>query len=112
MTARMLGLDDDDDALPAPAPLPEAMVMDLRQQFDTYAAMMANGCPFKPGDIVTPRNGHNQKGIGMPQIVLELNAAHLAAPDTSESIFTSRYGVRLDMRVSCASGGDHLYTRF
>jgi hypothetical protein len=38
----------------------------LKQEFENYAA----GCPFKPGDLITPRKHHNLKGAGQPHVVL------------------------------------------
>ena len=89
----------------APSPLPEAQVMTLREVFARYAA----GCPFKPGDLVTPHPGMNQKKEGAPHIVLELSPFGDPMRNfhvyEAMDIYTESYGERLDMRVAVNAGG-------
>ena len=62
---RQMDGDCEDDA---PAPLPEAVIETLREHPANYTAP----CPFKVGDLVTPRKGVNICDAGTPQIVVEL----------------------------------------
>lgn len=94
----------DDDDTEAARPIPEAVVSDLRDIYTRYAA----GCPFKPGDLVTPRKGYNSKGAGEPHIVLEVrdNATCDLTPPAEPSDTTScTFGRRLDIRVAYLAEG-------
>lgn len=80
----------------------EAAVADLRADFQRYTA----ACPFRPGDLVTPRTGAGIRGRGNPQIVLEVLAEPLLdftfGSDVRETS-SALYARRLDMRVLMAS---------
>lgn len=84
-------------------PIPEAQVMTLREAFDAYSAP----CPFKPGDIVTPRATSTYADIGVPHIVLEVleNPLRNFEPTKEISVYSNSFGQRLDMRVGVMSGG-------
>lgn len=99
--AAMIGGSQDKEA---PKPLPEAAVATLREAFDRYAA----GCPFKPGDLVTPRKGFNHGGAGDPSIVLEVPDEAVRPFDASDPRSTANhtFGARLDMRVATIQDGD------
>lgn len=81
-----------------PLPLPEVQVLTLREVYARYA----EGCTFKPGDIVTPREGYAVKGAGVPHIVLSvgLYPAPPIWPADPTSASSSTFGKRLDMRVA------------
>ena len=90
-----------------PRPCAEAQVMELRQIAARYAA----GCPFKPGDLVTPLQGYNDRGAGEPHVVLEVPAEPVRLWTTSapSDIGSPDIGERLDMRVAClAHVGEYL----
>lgn len=94
---------DDDDA--TPRPIPEAVVSELRDIYTRYSA----GCPFKPGDLVTPRKGYNTKGAGEPHIVLEVidsPACNLTPPAEPFHAGSHAFGRRYDMRVISLSDGE------
>lgn len=62
MAAQSRGRDrDDDDEMAAPKPLPEAVIAELRSDYARYGKN-----PFKPGDLVTPIKGRNNRGGGVP----------------------------------------------
>ena len=68
------------------------------------AQRYAAGCQFKPGDLVTPREGYNIKGAGLPQVVLEVIDDPIDAPipgSTKPSDYGNPgFGARLDMRTA------------
>ncbi|WP_024278598.1 hypothetical protein [Xanthobacter sp. 126] len=80
--------------------LPEEQAATLKDVAQRYAA----GCPFKPGDLVTPRAQHNIKGAGLPQVVLEVIDDPLDAPvagSTKPSDYGNpSFGARLDLRTA------------
>lgn len=76
-----MGGDDEDDA---PKMLPEAQVMELRDFLDRYTIT----CPFKRGDLVTPRKSATVKGDGLPHIVIEV----LAEPIVPQAHAVGDYG--------------------
>lgn len=91
---------DPDEMRPAHLPIPEAQVATLREVYERYA----NGCQFKPGDLVTPRNNYSLRGAGLPHVVLEVRTPGEAvrtfdAPDPMDTS-SQRYGARLDIRVA------------
>lgn len=90
-----------------PQPIPEAVVHELRGLCQRYAA----GCPFKPGDLVTPRPGYNKRGAGDPHIVLEVaDSPHrnfVPCEDQSDTS-SAHFGARLDVRVGASMGGDYV----
>lgn len=79
-------------------PLPEAMIEELRFLAASYWEAM-KGCPFRPGDFVTPRRGrgHHIENIGKPHIVLEIFDEPVRP---SGDAGTSGEYRRLDMRVA------------
>lgn len=80
-------------------PLPEAQIATLREAFERYKGE----CPFKPGDIVTPRKGYGYRDAGLPHIVLEVLNEPLRNFEVTESVGTSSsgFGMKLDVRVAC-----------
>ncbi|MCW6507082.1 hypothetical protein [Lichenifustis flavocetrariae] len=73
-------------------PLPEAVVMELREAAKRYARVN----PFKVGDLVTPTTGANIKGQGDPHVVIGLRQPTYAFDGNPGS---HTYGLRIDMRV-------------
>ena len=68
-------------------PLPEAQIMELRAAFARYN----DKCPFKAGDIITPRANVPILGAGTPYIVLEFvdtNSATVAHGDICVATFS------------------------
>lgn len=90
-----------DEADSAPAPLPEAVVATLRELEARYRA----GCPYVPGDLVSPRVDYAIKGAGFPAIVLEVRESPIQAFEGNHA--TSSFGARLDIRVATFSSGNY-----
>jgi len=67
--ARLLADMDDEPRSRKLAILPEAAIERLKEA----AALIAAPNTFKPGDIVTPREGFNIKGSGEPHIVTRVD---------------------------------------
>lgn len=88
----------DDDYEAHPMPLPEAQVATLKEVFARYTT----ACPYKAGDLVTPRAGTATVNVGTPHIVLETRKTE---PDFDSAEFGSnKYGARIDMRVAGLNG--------
>ncbi|RWX72560.1 hypothetical protein [Mesorhizobium sp. M2A.F.Ca.ET.039.01.1.1] len=88
----------------APRPIPEAQIATLREAFERYT----NPCPFKPGDIVTPRKGFGYADAGEPHIVLEVAEKpirNFEAPADVSNIYSSAFGSRVDFRVASLTDG-------
>lgn len=99
--ARLLaGMEDHDhDERSARATPPDVLCVTLRE----IAARYAQPCPFKAGDLVTPRSGSDNRGKGAPHVVLEVldrPVPDFSCTDPGESTNNS-YGARRDMRVVC-----------
>ena len=62
-----------------------------------------NGCPFKPGDLVTPRVGYNIRFAGSPHVVIEVfdQRREPARPHERGDL-----APRHEMRVVCQVDGD------
>lgn len=94
-----------------PRPDKDAQIMMLRESYERYVAP----CPFKPGDLITPKAGHNNTGAGDPHIVLEVRnpaTLDLTMYDARMS-GSSGFGCRYDIRVMCLnSGKTQDYTAF
>lgn len=72
------------------------------------AARYAAPCPFKPGDIITPRRGFHVRRHGEPHIVLEVFESPVRITSIVEEITDVGhpvFGSRLDFRVCCEVGG-------
>ncbi len=101
MLARMAGGSDDDDAkVPVD---PEAQIMELRQMGEIYAASIKE-CPFKVGDLITPRPNVGIKGPGYPHLVVEVRPDAMPRFD-DDSDGKSGNGRRLDIRLLCYAAG-------
>lgn len=97
---------DFEDKPEAPRPLPEAIIANLRE----VQARYAEPCPFKPGDIVTPRAGSSLRNAGEPHIILEvLETPHITlARDYDPTISgSSSFGQRLDVRFAALYGENY-----
>lgn len=110
LAAAMHERDEDDDMPRRSRPIPEAQIEELKDICSRYVA----GCPFKVGDIVTPRRGYNIKGSGHPHIVIEVPAEphrpfDVIAPSEAAS---HPYGARRDMRVVCMTDRGLSYSAF
>lgn len=93
--------DDSDDRASSP---PDVLCITLSEIAQRYAAP----CPFKPGDLVTPRKGYNKKGAGQPHIVLEVFEEPVRTFDTTEDMADTGspfFGAKLDMRIACEVSG-------
>jgi len=55
-------------------------------------------CPFKPGDIVTPKDGTQLRYRGLPWVVLEVYDNPIYVETENHS--SSEYGQRLDIRTA------------
>ena len=94
----MSGMEND-----KPLPIPEAMIATLREHYKRYRLSLVE-CPFKPGDLVTPRKGLNINNEGQPNIVLETRRN--PEPFFSEPCSVAN-GRRNDIRVIGMSSRDH-----
>lgn len=64
------------------------------------------GNPFKPGDLVTPRAGHNIRGHGKPMVVLEVfPPGSLTDASSSEREYSGNFVRRPNMRVLTIADG-------
>lgn len=80
-------------------PLPEAQIATLREVNAAYQAR----CPFKVGDIVTPKPTAIYEHVGVPHIVLEVAAVPIRDFEPGScTAFT--YGCKLDIRVGVLIG--------
>ena len=80
-----------------PRKAPPAMAADLLVEYrDQYQAFL-EGCPFEPGDLVTPLGNSKVIGAGEPCVVLELRAG---TPIFEGDTGTPGFGERLDMRIA------------
>lgn len=94
---------DDSDEAEAPEPIAEAQVATLTEAYARYAA----ACPFKAGDLVTPRCGYGTHCVGKPHVVLEVISTpirNFECPDPRDR-GCSGYGSRMDIRVACFTRG-------
>ncbi len=57
-----------------------------------------SGCPFKVGDLVTPREGYGTKGVGRPYVVIEVFSEPVRALNPKD-LFSPAYGVVHDIRI-------------
>lgn len=80
-----------------------AVVMDLREIAERYNAP----CPFKAGDLVTPRSDSNLKGVGEPHIVIEVASEPIRFLPSNEvhDIGSMHFGARLDIRTATKVDG-------
>lgn len=85
-----------------PRPLHEAQIMELQGAFEAFD----KGCPFKPGDLVTPRTNSPYTHAGEPHIVLEVadQPFRILGNDVQETSNT-KFGSRLDVRVAIVEDG-------
>jgi len=85
---------------------PAAVMMDLREAAALDAASKAS-CPFKTGDIVTPREHFTLKGAGEPHIVVHLVEDVRPLFDSGEP-GSNAWGKRIDMRIIQLSNGNRV----
>lgn len=87
-------------------PLDEAQAMELKAMYERYAAP----CPFKPGDLVTPRPNSNYTDNGVPHIVLEVAETPIRVFDIEEphDISSHSFGPRLDVRTGLLADGERM----
>ena len=79
----------------------EAQIARLQEAAGDYADARRQ-CPFKVGDIVTPRPQYGTKGVGAPHIVVDVLQPHDVKPNFAGANSSSlHYGTRSDMRVLC-----------
>lgn len=79
-----------------------AMAAELLVDHQREYAEFLKGCPFKVGDIVTPRANSITTNSGKVHVVLELRSAN--PPDFHGEVGTVEYGRRHDMRVAAFYG--------
>ena len=82
-------------------PLPEAQIATLVEANAAYQKR----CPFKLGDIVTPRPTSIYDNKGVPHVVLEISPVAIRnfEPD---NCFAHSFGSRLDIRVGVLIGDE------
>lgn len=81
---------------------PDVLCTTLRET----AARYIGPCPFKPGDLVTPRVSSPYTGAGSPHIVLEVAETPIRNIDGGKSgVVSHLFGSRLDVRVACEEQG-------
>jgi hypothetical protein len=107
----MAGIRDAEDADEAPkrsrrdkdydvSILPEGQVENLKELLTIYEDMRLDGCPFRVGDIVTPRPSSTIRGSGFPHVVVEVIDPELYFSATKDQSHI-HFGQRCDMRVIC-----------
>ncbi|MEZ2410500.1 hypothetical protein AB6806_27265 [Bosea sp. RCC_152_1] len=79
-----------------------AMAAEVLVEFQKTYADFLTGCPFKPGDLITPRRGTNMKGAGKPHVVLEVRDR--PDPHFAEGAGSTQFGRRNDIRVASFYG--------
>lgn len=62
-------------------------------------------CPFKVGDIVTPKPTSTYADKGVPHVVLEVAADPIRDFETGDCLLDN-YGCRLDIRVGVLIGDE------
>lgn len=82
-------------------PLPEAQIATLREVSAAYQAR----CPFKVGDIVTPKPTSTYDDKGVPHVVLEVAANPIRDFEPGNCLMHN-YGCRLDIRVGVLVGDE------
>ena len=87
--------EEDRDLIPAMAP-------ELLAEFQHRYASFLSGCPFKPGDLVTPRKDGSVKGPGEPCVVLEVISSTIDFGSGNPG--SNAHGQRCDMRVARFGG--------
>jgi hypothetical protein len=75
----------------------EALVMTMKEVYARYHTL----CPFKPGDLITPRAGFNYRGAGEPQIVLEVLETPLIEWDSQRGTTHRRCDMKIAMLCGC-----------
>lgn len=83
----------------------EAQVMELQQAYEAYVAP----CPFRPGQLVTPKRSSYLKGVGEPHVILEVlpePVRYWAREGTDVSSMAN--GSKLDIRVVAYSDSGHM----
>jgi hypothetical protein len=89
-----------DESDPVPLPPADIVCHTLQEVCETYQ----KPCPYKPGDLVTPRRGYWIKGAGEPHIVVEVFDPPIRLiTDDVEEAGSMMYGARFDIRVACMS---------
>lgn len=84
---------------------PEVLSITLRETAASYVAP----CPFKPGELVTPRANSDLIGAGRPQIVLEVLETpirNLQPLGEQGGIASHLFGSRLNIRIARESHGE------
>lgn len=92
----MAGMMDSDAPTNPPTP-PDVLAHTLLEIFARFRA----GNPFKPGDLVTPRNGYGYKDPGPPNVVLAIFEPVKQPPVSPGASVTWA-----DMRIACEHDGD------
>ncbi len=87
------GILGDDSEHKSPPAMAAELLAEYRQRYQTFL----EGCPFKPGDLVTPLGNSKVIGAGEPCVVLELRAG---TPIFEGDTGTPGFGERLDMRIA------------
>lgn len=82
----------------------DAQVMRLKE----YAERYDEPCPYKVGDIVTPRSDVCLRGAGNPHVVLEVRKTPIH--NFTDRPGTIDYGTRHDMRVAFFVDNDDIVT--
>ncbi|MGW9332689.1 hypothetical protein [Bosea sp. NPDC055594] len=87
--------EEDRDRVPAMAP-------ELLAEYQRRYAGFLIGCPFKAGDLVTPRKDGSVKGPGDPAVVLEVISSTIDFGSGNPG--SNGHGQRCDMRVARFGG--------
>ena len=83
----------------SPPAMAADLLVDYRERYQTFL----EGCPFKPGDLVTPLATSNVVGAGEACVVLELRSG---CPVFSGEHGRPEFGERFDMRIARFFGDD------
>ena len=85
-----------EDAESMPRPILEAIITTLKEVAEVYQ----RPCPYKVGDIVTPRRGRGYVNPGWPSVVLEIADPPHRNFDEKGGPSSALYGRKLDMRIA------------
>jgi hypothetical protein len=80
----------------------EATLLDLHGIKDA----MQTPCPYKVGDVVTPKTGANTRGVGLPHVVVEVLDPPMRRQLSEESTGSPDEAELIDVRVATVSARD------
>lgn len=98
----LAAMDQDDRGDSRQNSRPPALAAEMLVEHAQRYAEFMKGCPFKAGELVTPRKDGDVRGAGDPHIVLEVRST--PEPHFTDDPSSNDSGKRMDMRVSSFVG--------